>query len=352
MRAMVYHGNKDLRLSSVPDPSPRAGEVKLRIDYCGICATDIEEYLYGPVFISGDSPNPLTGKQIPLITGHEMTGTVADAGEGVSDPREGDRVVINGLLTCGVCRWCMGHEENQCPAMAAVGFAIDGGLAEYMVWPASKVVTLPDNVPSDQAALMEPSAVALHAVRRARVQPGDRVAVLGVGTVGMLAMQGARAMGTTVFAVDVREMSLELARELGADAAINAESTDAAQALLDLIDGVGPDVVIDAAGTKDTPVQAVQWVRRGGRVLLVAIYTARAEIDFNSVVGTETEIIGSLPYQQRDIEEAVRLISGGALKTSPLISDVIGLDEVVGKGFDRMMAPTKDVFRILVAPSG
>jgi (R,R)-butanediol dehydrogenase/meso-butanediol dehydrogenase/diacetyl reductase len=351
MKALVYHGNRDLRLEAVPDPSPKPGEVTLRIDYCGICATDIEEYLYGPVFISGDTPNPLTGKTTPVITGHEITGTVVERGTGVSNVETGDRVVINGVLTCGTCWWCSNGRETQCPSMAVAGFGIDGGLAENMVWPASEVIKLPDNVSSEEAALVEPASVALHAVHRSRLQPGERVAVLGVGTVGMLIMQVAKAMGARVFAVDRRRMSLDMAARLGADETINPESTDAARALLDLTDGVGPDVVVDAAGGKDTPVQAVQWVRRGGRVLLVAIYTAKPEFDFNSVVSTEAELIGSIAYQRRDVEEVVGLISSGAVKTSPLISDKIGLEDVIDKGFSRMMAPSKDVFRILVAPT-
>ena len=220
-----------------------------------------------------------------------------------------------------------------------------------MVWPASQVIELPDKVSSEEAALVEPGAVALHAVRRGRLRAGDRVAVLGVGTVGMLAMQAAKAAGASVFAVDQRLMSLDLAKELGADATINADTTDAFRALRDLTDGVGPDVIIDAAGGRDTPGQAIQWVRRGGRVVLVAIYTAKPEFDFNSLVSTEVEIAGSLGYQRRDLEEVVQLISSGAVKTSPLVSETVRLDEVIDKGFARMMAPSKDVFRILVAPS-
>ena len=351
MKALVYHGNKDLRLESVPNPRPGAGEVKMRIDYCGICATDIEEYLYGPVFISHDSPNPLTGKKAPLITGHEITGTVAEVDASVSNVRPGDRVVIYGLLACGSCWWCSRGQQHQCPSMAGVGFGIDGGLAEQMVWPAEQVIRLPDNVSSEEAALVEPASVALHAVRRSRLEPGERVAVLGVGTVGMLAIQAAKALGAQVFALDRRDMSLELAEKLGAEATINPDTANAAEALRDLTDGVGPDVVIDAAGGRDTPIQALEWVRRGGRVLLVAIFTAKPEFDFNSVVAAEAEIIGSLGFQQRDVEEVVRMISSGVLKTSPLVSDRIGLEDVLEKGFQRMMAPTKDVFRILVAPS-
>jgi (R,R)-butanediol dehydrogenase/meso-butanediol dehydrogenase/diacetyl reductase len=352
MKALVYHGNKDLRLQDVPEPQPESGQVKLRVDFCGICATDIEEYLYGPVFISGNEPNLVTGKKMPFITGHEITATVHALGDGVANLAVGDRVVLNGVLTCGQCYWCRRAETAQCPGMAAVGFAIDGGLAEYLVWPANQIVKLPDNVSSEEAALVEPGAVAHHAVRRSRLQPSETVAVLGAGTVGLLAMQVAKARGARVFALDRRQMSLDIATELGADAAINIESADGRQALLDLTEGVGPDVVIDAAGAAGTPELAAKWVRRGGKVVLVAIYTAKPAFDFNNLVSTEVEMIGSLAYAQRDVEGIVKLIAEGAVRTTPLVSDKIALDQVIEVGFARMMAPAKDVFRILVAPNG
>ncbi len=351
MKAIVYHGNKDVRLERIEEPVPGKGEVKLRIDYCGICATDIEEYLFGPQFISHRAPHPLTGKMLPLTIGHEMTGTVVEAASNVEGVQLGDRVVIHGMLSCGDCRWCREQQTTQCPSMTAVGFAIEGGLAEYMTWPASQTIRLPDQVTSRAAALVEPASVAYHAVRRSRLAPGERVAVLGAGTVGMLAIQAAKARGAQVFAIDRREMSLDLARELGADATIHVEGTDVGQALKDLTDGIGTDVIIDAAGGPNTPELAVEWVRTGGRAVLVAIYTAKPQFDFNSLVMTETELIGSVGYLREDVEAVVGLIASGAIKTTPLISDIIGLDDVVDVGYPRMLAPTKDIFRILVAPS-
>ena len=351
MRALVYYGNRDLRQEEVAEPAPGPREVKLRIDYCGICATDIEEYLYGPVFISAEKPNPLTGRKIPLITGHEMTGTIVNTGADVEGLRLGQRAVINGILTCKSCWWCRRGQTTQCPSMAVAGFALDGGLAEYMVWPSSQVILLPEGVDGKQAALVEPAAVAYHAVRRGWLEQGMCVAVLGSGTVGLLAIQVAKHMGAQVFAVDRRQISLDLAAELGADATINTEEVDPASSLRELTDGTGPDLVIDAAGGPDTTELAVQWVRAGGRVVLVAIYTAKPQFDFNSVVATETELIGSLAYQQQDVEKVVGLIASGTIKTTQLVSQTIGLDEVVDVGFARMMEPAKDVFRILVAPS-
>ena len=352
MKALVYHGNRDLRLETVPDPAPGPGDVRLRIDYCGICATDIEEYLYGPVFIFGDEPNPITGKKMPLVTGHEITATVDALGPSVSNVGVGDRVALNTVLTCGSCWWCKNGAEVQCPAMAVAGFALDGGLAEYMVWPAAEAIPLPDAVSSEEAALVEPASVAMQAVRRSRMEAGESVAVLGVGTIGQLVVQAAKAKGGRVFAIDRRQASLALANRLGADAAIDASTDDVEETLRELTGGVGPDVVIDAAGGEQTPAQAVRWVRSGGRALLVAIYSSRPAFDFNDIVGTAKEIIGSIAYQRRDVEDVVGLIAAGDIQTAPLVSDKISLEDVIDKGFARMLAPEKDVFRILVSPSG
>ena len=146
-------------------------------------------------------------------------------------------------------------------------------------------------------------------------------------------------------------MGLDLAEQLGADAAINSEKVDAREALRDLNDGIGPDAIIDAAGGSQTPALAIDWARRGGRVVLVAIYTDRPAFDFNSIVASEVEVRGSIANGHDDLVQAVRLLSEGKLKTAPLISDYVALNQVVDVGFKRMMAPEKDVFRILVRPS-
>ena len=254
MKAMVYHGNRDLRLETVPDPSPAAGEALLKVDYCGICATDIEEYVYGPKFLDED--------KMPIITGHEVTATVVEAPRGADRVGPGTRVALNTVLTCGTCFWCSMGETQQCEQFTVVGFDRDGGLAEYLTWPADELIPLPDNVSSEAAALIEPSGVAHHCVQRAGIRPGETVAVVGAGTVGTLTMQIAKAQGARVFAVDVKRMSLDLASNLGAEVAINAAEEDAEEILKGLTEGRGPDVVIDAAGAPNTPADCLRYVRR------------------------------------------------------------------------------------------
>ena len=342
MKAMVYHGNRDLRLETVADPSPAEGEALLKVDYCGICATDIEEYVYGPKF--------LDKAKLPIITGHEVTASVIEAPDRTGRLKAGTRVALNTVLTCGTCFWCALGETQQCEQFTVVGFDRDGGLAEYLTWPADELIPLPDNVSSEAAALIEPSGVAHHCVQRGNIQPGETVAVVGAGTVGTLAMQIANAQGARVFAVDVKQMSLDLASSLGAEVAINAAEEDAEEVLKGLTEGRGPDVVIDAAGAPNTPADCLRYVRRGGRVVLVAIYTSTPEFDFNSIVAQENTVIGTIAYSRADVQASVDLIASGKLRTTPLITDRIGLEEVIDVGFERMMAPTKDVFRILVKP--
>jgi len=352
MKAMVYRGTRKLELEEVPNPVVGTKEVVIKVDYCGICATDIEEYLYGPNFIDAHEPNMVTGKKMPFITGHEITGTVSEVGDETEKDLLGERVVLDGILSCKKCSRCDAGHTSQCLlGMAAVGFACDGGLAEYIKWPSDQIILLPNNVTSLEAALTEPASVAMHAVNKAKIRPGHKVAIIGAGTVGLLSLQLVKNIGAYVSVIDVREISLSKALEMGADKVINSGVGDVTEVSKNVTGYERPDVVIDAAGGRDTADMAIDLVRNGGRVVLVAIYSTTSVVDFNKLVGTEKEIIGSLAYVRGDVERVVNLLAEGKLHTKTLVSDVISLDEVKGKGFEKMMAPNKDIFRILVNPN-
>ncbi len=353
MKALVYHGNKDVRVEDVNQPQLKDELVKLKIDYCGICATDMEEYYYGPKYISHDTPHPISGKKTPLIVGHEATGTVVEVGKNVTDIIVGTRVVFNGILSCEECYFCDRGLTNQCPQAVIIAFGDDGAMAEYAVWKGSEVIPLPDNVTSIEAALAEPAAVAHHAVAKSNFSEGDSIAILGCGTVGLLALQIAKAKGAKVYAIDKRLESLKMARKLGANAVIDAnlDMEKRKGQLMELTGGIGPDVVIDAAGGRDTPVEAVDLVRTGGTVVLVAVYTAKPEFDFNEIMFREVNVVGSLGYQRSDVESVVYLISQKKIKTDMLVSQIIGIDQVVDVGYGKMLSGSKDFFRILVSPS-
>ena len=350
MLALVYHGAKDIRLEDWPEPEPGPGEVKLQVTYCGICATDIEEWQFGPLYVQHGTPNPISGRMAPIVMGHEIAGRVVETGPGVDGLEVGDGVAVQDVMSCGECFWCRRGDRSSCPHQAITGFSADGGLAEYLAWPADLCVKLPDHVADDEAALIEPASVAAHAVRRSGLRPGERAAVVGVGTVGLLTLQTLKAAGAGVFAIDLKARNLALAAAVGADAVIDASVDDPGPALLDLTDGVGPDVVFEVSGGVETPVQAIQWVRPRGRVVLVGIYSHRPSFSFHDIVGGEKEVIGSVSLEGRDTREAVRLLSEGKLQVRDLISEVIPLSRVIEDGFERMLSPEKDLFRILVRP--
>jgi (R,R)-butanediol dehydrogenase/meso-butanediol dehydrogenase/diacetyl reductase len=352
MRAIVLYGNRDIRfVNDWPEPSPGAGEVKLKVTYASICATDIEEWQFGPKFAAA-TPNPITGKKLPLVLGHEIGGRVVQVGQGVTGFRPGDRVAVEDVLTCGTCYWCRHGEYSSCPNMAVTGLSADGGLAEFVVWRADHCLKLPANVSDEEAPLVEPATVAVHAARRSGAGLGDRVAVIGCGTVGLLTLQALKAAGATVYAVDIRKQSLELARSLGADEVIDAAAGDAGQSLRRLTDGIGPDIVVETAGVARTPIDAIQWVRRRGTVVLVGIYAAKPEFNFLDIVDGEKWVIGSVAADPQDFRTAISLISAGKLRVKPLITVKLPLERAIDDGFQRMLKPQKDVYRILVGSGG
>ena len=282
--------------------------------------------------------------------GHEISGVIDGAGEGVDGWSAGERVVVNNVRTCGTCFWCTRSQQAVCPNMAVAGLSADGGLAEYMTWPADMIVRLPDSIPDVAAPLTEPAMVGVHAARRSGVKPGDTVCVVGCGTVGVMTVQAFAAAGARVIAVDVRQQSLIMARDLLADVTIDAGANDVAATLLELTDGIGPDIVVETAGAVDTPVQAIEWCRRGGTVVLVGIYSATPRVNFNDIVGVEKTVIGSVASSPGDMKLTVDLIARGKIKTEPLVSSVIPLSRALEDGFEKMIAPGKDVFRIVVQP--
>ncbi len=339
MQALRWHGRKDIRLDDIPPPGPPAdGEITVRVAWCGICGTDVEEWLNGPLFIAADAPNPLTGAQAPIVLGHEIGGEVAAVGAGVDALAVGDRVGVDGIMSCGRCYWCLRHRITLCPQLAAVGIMSDGGLAELVNVPASTCVRLPDGLPTEAGALAEPLAVGVHGLRQGRLVAGERVAVIGAGTVGLLAGQAARAMG----AGDVC-----MVERLPARRAI-AERVGLRTGPVDDIDA---DVVLECSGSAAAVGPAIAGARRGGRVVLVGITESAPPLDLLELVRTEKEVIGSLSHVcDEDFAAAVSLLAGGGVQIAPLISDRITLDRVIPDGLQALVDHPADHLKILVSP--
>jgi (R,R)-butanediol dehydrogenase/meso-butanediol dehydrogenase/diacetyl reductase len=353
MKAARWHGRRDVRVEDVPRPEPGPGEALLRVTWCGICGTDVEEYLEGPVIIPTARPNGLTGRRAPLTMGHEFTGTVEALGEGVDTLRVGQRVAPEAVLFCGLCPYCRQHQYALCLNWAALGLQADGGLAEYAVVPAFSCAPLPDSLSDEEGALVEPTEVAVRAVAKAPPRLGGSVAVLGGGAIGLLVLQVAHAAGAgAVYLVEPRASRRALALELGAAAAVDPTTTDWMDELRDRCDGLGPEVVLECAGTRDSAGLAVRAARKGGRIVLVGITPDTVPIPTLDILVGEKRVIGTIQHHyDEDLPAAIQLLADGRVRAAPLISARIPLDAVVGQGFLALADRARDTLKILVSPS-
>jgi (R,R)-butanediol dehydrogenase/meso-butanediol dehydrogenase/diacetyl reductase len=350
MWAARWHGRGDVRVEEVPIPRIGPGDVLLRVSWCGICGTDVEEYRDGPVVIPVDGPNPLTGQCAPVTLGHEFAGQVVEVGAEVRGLAIGDRVVPDICLFCGECHYCRRHEYALCLDWAAIGLHGDGGLAEYVRVPARQCVRLPDEISDEEAALIETIEVAVRAIRHAGVRLGDSVAIVGDGAVGLITLQVARAAGATkVVLLGHRAGRMDLGRRLGANAAIDTNDPGWARSVADLTDGLGADVAIECGGRASAINDALAATRKGGRVVLLAVLGTPIPIDTWAIVAGERTVTGSVQHHfDEDLPVAVDLLASGRVDVRPLITRRIALDRVVADGFAAAGAGGSDI-KVLVS---
>jgi (R,R)-butanediol dehydrogenase/meso-butanediol dehydrogenase/diacetyl reductase len=202
MRAAVYYGNHELEIVDVPEPVVVDGHVKIKVTRNGICGTDFHEYYDGPIFIPAAEPHPLTGKKLPLVIGHEFSGLVVDVGTGVTGIRGGEKVAVEPIYRCGACRPCKSGYYNVCRCVGFHGLIADGGMAEYTVVPANMVHKLPDNVPVEMGALVEPMSVAYHAAKLGNVNEDSRALIFGAGPIGIGLWFALRGLGLSEIEVE------------------------------------------------------------------------------------------------------------------------------------------------------
>ncbi|MFI7699409.1 2,3-butanediol dehydrogenase [Nonomuraea sp. NPDC049480] len=340
MRAVLWYGAKDVRVEDVPVTPPGPGEVTIEVAYCGICGSDLHEYADGPHAVPVGEAHPESGVAAPLILGHEFCGTVTEIGSGVTGLVPGDRVAVEPHYRCGRCPRCLAGEYNICRHFGFAGLMGHGGLAEHATVPAYMLHRLPEPVSLEQAAVFEPAAVALHAVRRAGIRPGESVAVLGLGPIGLLVTQLAARYGAgRIVAADRsparREMALRLgAAETGAD-------------LAGLAGGEGADVTFEVVGSQDTLRACLAATRRGGRVMLLGL-TGTVSVDAFALVNNEQTIMTSVGY--RDVyPELIRMVAEEGVDLAGIVTSTIPLEHVVRDGFEALLRGQEQV-KVLVRP--
>jgi 2-desacetyl-2-hydroxyethyl bacteriochlorophyllide A dehydrogenase len=320
MQAAVFHGANDLRVEEVPRPTAGPGTVVLEVERCGICGTDSH-------IVRGRFPAP----NLPLIIGHEFAGTVVEVGAGVTHVAEGDRATADINVSCGTCWYCRHNQKLFCPYVRQLGVHDAGGMAEYVLAPGANVYRLPDTLPFDHAAFIEPLACAIHGQDRVGVGVAETVLIIGAGPMGLAHTAMSRLRGASRIIVSEPDAQRrDRALRLGADVAVDPLEGGLDE-LAELTEGRGPDVVIEAVGASATYAQAIELVRRGGRVLAYGAAPPDASIELRpfDVYAKELTIVGSYAGSYETWPKAIDLIASGRFDPSEIVDSVRPLGDVM-----------------------
>jgi L-iditol 2-dehydrogenase len=342
MRALMLTSYRNLEIAEVPTPEPRADEVLIRVAACGICGSDVHGY-------DGSS-----GRRIPpLVMGHEAAGTIEAIGRDVKTFAAGDRVTFDSTVYCGECSNCRRGDINLCDRRQVLGVSCGdyqraGAFAEFVAVPARILHRLPEALPFAEAAMLEAVAVAIHAVNLAEISANTTALVIGAGTIGILTLQALRAAGCArVFVTDVDKDRLEMARQIGAaEILLSNESLNAK--LLQLTDGEGVDVALEAVGRNETVAASIDAVRKGGGVVLVGNIAPNVNLPLQKVVTRQIRLQGSCA-SAGEYPQAIRWMASGTIRVKPLITAVAPLEEGA-RWFERLYAREPNLLKVVLTP--
>lgn len=342
MKALLLSEYNKLQVAEVPVPEANAGEVLVRVEACGICGSDVHGY-------DGSS-----GRRIPpIVMGHEAAGVVARVGAGVSGFKEGDRVTFDSTIYCGECKYCRDDEANLCERRQVLGVSCGeyrraGAFAEFVAVPARIMHKLPDNVSFAEAAMVEPISVALHAVALVPIATGSTALVVGAGTIGLLLQQALKVAGCErVLVCDVDQGRLKLSKRLGATEVL-LSGADLVAKVLELTDGAGVDVAVEAVGSTPAVQAAIDSVRKGGSVVLVGNISPEVTIHLQKVVSRQIRLQGSCA-SAGEYPAAIRFLSEGKISVKPLISAVVPLQDGP-EWFERLHAREPNLMKVVLEP--
>jgi 2-desacetyl-2-hydroxyethyl bacteriochlorophyllide A dehydrogenase len=340
MAGAAYVGDGRVEEVAVEAAAPGPGELQIAVAYCGLCGTDLH-------IVHGGMDARVT---TPLIFGHEMSGTVAAIGEGVTGWNVGDPLTVMPLVWDGTCAACLDGNQHICQNLEFVGIDSPGALQERWNVPASIAVPLPDGLDLRTAALVEPVAVAVHDVRRSELQTGDRVVVLGGGPIGVLIGTVARHAGARVLIAEVDAARRERIAELGFEV-VDPSATDVVAFVTEWTGGVGADVVFEVSGSAAAVKTLTALPKVRGTIVVVAIHGAPREIDLQRVFWRELRLLGARVYRRSDFDRAAQLLAGGVIPVDAIITGTVPLART-GDAIDDLTAGRAMKLLVDVAGAG
>lgn len=353
MRAARFHDKADIRIEDIDVPRLKAAdEVLVEVLWCGICGTDLHEYLVGPI-VTPTSPHPLTGVTLPQVLGHEFSARVVETGDQVSDVAVGDRVAVMPAIVCGRCTPCRQGLGHLCERFACTGLSAEtGGLAQYAVLKEYQVSRLPDAVSDIEGAVVEPASVAAYGIDRVGIRGGDVALITGAGPIGVLSALYADALGaSTVIIAEPNPNRAALAKALDVGPVLDPTSHDFADAIAEITGGAGVDVVAECSGTTPGLTTAMDSVRTRGSIVQTGLHTKPATLDAMRLSERDISYIGSWCYLITDWPRIIRLIASGKYPVGKAVTAQISLERVVPDGFDVLVDPAGDQLKILVSPT-
>ena len=341
MKVVVMEGIGKMGYMERPIPTPKADEVLVKLEYVGICGSDMHYYETGAIGDYVVKP--------PFVLGHEPGGTVVEVGSNVKHLKVGDRVALEPGKTCGHCEFCRQGKYNLCPDV--VFFAtppVDGVFQEYVAHEAALCFKLPDNVSTLEGALIEPLAVGFHAANQGEAHAGQTAVVMGAGCIGLVSMMALKAEGVSrVYVVDVMQKRLDKAMELGADGVINGKDEDAVEAVRKLTEGAGCDLVIETAGTEITTRQAIHMAKKGANVVLVG-YSKTGEMTLPMSLVLDKELTFKTVFRYRHIYPmAIDAVAAGKVNLKGIVTNIFDFDDIQN-AMDKSVSDKANIVKAVV----
>jgi 2-desacetyl-2-hydroxyethyl bacteriochlorophyllide A dehydrogenase len=324
MKAAFYQGNQTIEVGECRPVQPGPGQVQIRVSHCGVCGTDLH------IFHGAMDKRVI----MPAILGHEMSGEISALGPGVEGWSVSDSVTVMPLGPCGSCPACRAGHSHICQNLNFMGIDTPGAFQSYWTVPAATLLRLPAGLPLRLGALIEPIAVVCHDVRLGEIRPGEKVIVIGGGPIGLLVALVARHAGGAVILSEINPYRIELARQLDLEA-VNPRETDLVALIEQRTGGAGADAVFEVSGSAAGAAMMTQLPRTRGRIIVVAIFARKPEVDLFRFFWRELRLLGARVYEREDFAKAIELAASGALPLDRLITETVAL-EALGDSFRKM----------------